>query len=455
MIHLHNSATGQIEELRPAVDGIIKMYVCGPTVYDVPHLGHGRFVLVYDILRRYLEYQGHGVIHVSNITDVDDKILARADSENRQPSQVAGEYEEVWWKVLDDLNVLRPTHVPHATAYIQEMITFISELIEIGAAYIGGDGVYFEVSRIESYGLLAHQSLESMRSGARVEPNPNKRSPIDFALWKNTPNAEWAWESPFGRGRPGWHTECVVMAQDLLGSSFDIHGGGADLAFPHHENERAQALALGSSFADKWVHNGFIVVGDEKMSKSLSNFVTLPELIGEDDPRAFRLLVLQSHYRSPLEVNSTLIGDAARALERIDNALVRFDRHYDASISHVQADSEILESFGQAMDNDMDTPLAISILFQGITSMNVSFDNGDLTKAIAIAKAIEIVVRVFGLGVSRSELVLPDAVVELFREREGARQRKDFAASDRLRDRLLELGYGIEDTKEGGQIRKL
>ncbi len=451
MVHLHNSATGQIEELKPIEAGTVSMYVCGPTVYDVPHIGHGRFVLVFDILRRYLEHRGLSVVHVSNITDVDDKILARAASEGREPLEVSRQFEDLWWETLRSLNVLRPTHTPHATAYISKMLSFIGELVEADAAYLAGDGVYFEVSKVSDYGLLAHQSLDSLRAGARVEANPNKRSQLDFALWKLTPDDRWAWDSSFGRGRPGWHTECVVMSEDLLGKTFDIHGGGADLMFPHHENERAQARALGHRFAHLWVHNGFVAVNDVKMSKSLHNYVTLPDLVGSSDPRAYRLLVLQAHYRSPLEVNVALIADAARALGRIDSALERYWAT-PAAGGLVLGEPTVMEAFHGAMDDDLDTPAAVSLLFQTVTRMNSAMDRNDEV-ASALGAAVAAITSALGLQNEKRDVAIPAAVADLFRKREAARAGRDFALSDALRKNLEELGWIIEDGREGGVLR--
>ena len=301
------------------------MYVCGPTVYDVPHIGHGRFSLVFDVVRRYLEFLGLEVHYVSNITDIDDQIIAKANAEGCSSTEVAERYEAVWWESMDGLGVKRPDDAPHATAYVDAMVQLVAALVGRGAAYETSDGVYLSVESVEGYGLLAHQSLDSLRSGARVEPGDEKRSPADFALWKKSKPGEPSWPSPWGAGRPGWHTECVVMSLDLLGEGFDLHGGGIDLAFPHHENERAQAVALGRPFARHWVHNGFVMVGDEKMSKSLGNFTSLSDLLARTDGRAYRLLVLRSHYRRPLEVTPRTIADAEEALARLDAVARRFD----------------------------------------------------------------------------------------------------------------------------------
>lgn len=303
------------------------MYVCGPTVYDLPHLGHGRFSLVFDVLRRYLRFRGLHVRYVSNITDVDDKILERARREGRTPASVTEEFEAVWWESMDALGVLRPDEAPRATAWVPAMVDLITELVDRSMAYEAVDGVYLDVDRVPGYGLLALQPLESLRSGARVEQSAGKRSPLDFALWKKvvaedgSEGSSW-WSSPWGPGRPGWHTECVVMSLRLLGDGFDLHGGGQDLRFPHHENERAQAVAAGRTFAGHWAHNGFVEVEGEKMSKSLGNFTSLRDLLARSDARAYRLLVLRSHYRRPIEISQATVADAEEALARLD-ALAR------------------------------------------------------------------------------------------------------------------------------------
>ena len=286
MIHLHDTASGTVRELALREPGKVGMYVCGPTVYGPPHLGHGRFSLVFDVLRRYLEWTGLEVRYVSNITDIDDHIIDRANREGRSSEEIAVKCEAVWYQAMDAIGVKRPTVDPHATAYVDEMIALVEELVDRSRAYVTSDGVYLSVETVEGYGLLARQSLDEMRAGGgdRDLVGEEKRSPADFVLWKVAKPGEPSWDSPWGPGRPGWHTECVVMSLDLLGEGFDIHGGGQDLAFPHHENERAQAVALSKRFATHWVHNGFVEVGGEKMSKSLGNFTNLLDLIETVDP---------------------------------------------------------------------------------------------------------------------------------------------------------------------------
>ncbi len=305
------------------------MYVCGPTVYDMPHIGHGRANLTFDILRRYLSFTGLKVHHVANVTDVDDNIIRRAAELGRTESDVAAEFEARWWESMDALGDLRPQDIPHATQYIDDMVALVGDLVARGVAYETPDGVYLEVSKVDGYGLLAQQSLASLQVGARVEANEDKRSPLDFALWKKAKEGEPSWDSPWGRGRPGWHTECVVMSLDLLGEGFDLHGGGQDLKFPHHENERAQAVADGKVFAQHWMHNGWVEVEGTKMSKSLGNFTTLPDLLSRSDARAYRLLVLRAHYRSPIEVTPDTLADAEKGLDpagRVGPAVRRLRR---------------------------------------------------------------------------------------------------------------------------------
>src|ERR687897_828660 len=318
MLQLFDTAKGGVVPFEPREPGKVSMYVCGPTVYGPPHIGHGRFSLVFDVLRRYLRWEGNDVTYISNVTDIDDKIIERAQREDRDWRDIADRCETVWYRAMDALGVERPDDDPHATAYVERMVELIERLVDQGVAYETTDGVYFQSERVEDYGLLARQPLDSLKAGARVEGIDEKRSPVDFVLWKKAKPGEPTWPSPWGEGRPGWHTECVVMSLDLLGERFDIHGGGQDLAFPHHENERAQAVADGRQFARHWLHNGFVEVEGTKMSKSLGNVSNLLDLVDQYDARAYRLLVLQSHYRSPIDVTDSTLRDAERSLDRLD-----------------------------------------------------------------------------------------------------------------------------------------
>ena len=299
MLRLTNSLTGDKVEFTPRDPGKASVYWCGPTVYDAPHVGHARSTLAFDILVRYLRWTGLDVTAVSNITDIDDNIIARAAEEGTTEPELARRFEEVFIAEMDRLDIAHPDLRPRATEYVGQMVDIIGQLVDRGMAYSTDSGVYYDVDRLDGYGALAGQTIEQLRegAGARIEVDEDKADPLDFALWKAAKPGEPTWDSPWGPGRPGWHIECVAMSLDLLGDGFDIHGGGDDLAFPHHENERAECLGCGRPFARLWVHNGMVQVGTEKMSKSLGNFWTLAELLDNWDPRALRLLVLQTHYR--------------------------------------------------------------------------------------------------------------------------------------------------------------
>ncbi len=441
------------------------MYVCGPTVYDLPHIGHGRYNLVFDILRRYLLFGGQAVQYVSNITDVDDNIIKRANEQGRSEPEVAHEFEERWWEAMDALAVLRPDDTPHATAYISDMVALVADLLASGKAYETSDGVYLDVSKVEGYGLLARQSLDSLRAGARVEENEEKRSPLDFAVWKKAKEGEPSWPAPWGAGRPGWHTECVVMSLDLLGDGFDLHGGGRDLAFPHHENERAQAVAEGRQFARHWVHNGWVEVEGTKMSKSLGNFTSLTDLLSRVDSRAYRLLVLRAHYRSPIEVTPETLADAEKALERLDTLARRFalpDLLAASARGYVVAgegdaadvDGDALAAFRARMDDDMDTPGALAGIFELASAANSAADTGDEEGARHLAHTAAVLAAALGLAVRGGAAEVDEAAAQLVAARDEARQAKDFARADALRDELVALGWTVEDTPSGTAIRR-
>jgi cysteinyl-tRNA synthetase len=452
MLRLHDTATGQVSELALREPGKVSLYVCGSTVYDVPHIGHGRFTLVFDILRRYLEFCGLDVDHVSNVTDIDDKIIKRANQESCDWKDIANEYEAAWWEGMDALGALRPTSAPHATDYIAEMITLISQLVSREVAYETADGVYLSVSHVDGYGLLARQSLDSLRSGARVAIDEEKRSPLDFALWKKAKPGEPTWDSPWGPGRPGWHTECVVMALGLLGEGFDLHGGGQDLAFPHHENERAQAVALGLKFCNHWMHNGMVEVGGAKMAKSLGNFTTIAELLQGTDPRAYRMLVARSHYRSPIEVTPATIADAERALDRLDAFARRFADQITGGDGTDELDPEVRASFIERMEDDLDTAGAVAVLFDAVRRANAAADADEQTSALGLARSVIELARVLGIELAGTSL--PDAtdVRHLAERREQARAERDFALADALRAEIAALGWNVEDTPEGPRL---
>jgi cysteinyl-tRNA synthetase len=448
MLRLHDTAKGQVVPLVPRDPGRVSIYACGPTVYGPPHLGHGRTVLAYDILRRYLAWAGNEVTFVSNVTDIDDKIIARALDEKRDWQQIAERCEAVWYQGMDALGVQRPDRDPHATAYVDRMVDLIGRLVDQGVAYETNDGVYLEVEKVPGYGELAGQPLESLRAGARIEAVEDKRSPLDFVLWKKAKPGEPTWPSPWGDGRPGWHTECVVMSLDLLGEGFDIHGGGLDLRFPHHENERAQAIADGREFARLWFHTGMVEVEGTKMSKSLGNVRNLLDLVEQYDPRAYRLLVLRSHYRSPIDVTDDSLRDAEAALGRLDT----FARN-TAGLDPVAPDPEALDRFRAAMDDDLDTPAATALVFDLVRRANTLVGAGDAAGAAPLAAAVRELTGALGLEARTGGGEVPDEVLALARQRDEARAGRDWAAADALRDEIKAAGYIVEDTAQGTVVR--
>ena len=449
MIRLHDTASGGLADVELRDAGRASVYACGPTVYDVPHVGHGRMALVFDVLRRYLEWTGLDVRFVSYITDIDDRIIQRGIAEGRAASDVAVEYEQAWYDAVDRLGVKRPTVDPHATAYVEQMVELVAGLVGANKAYETADGVYLEVETVPGYGLLARQPLDSLRSGARVGVDEEKRSPLDFVLWKKAKPGEPTWPSPWGDGRPGWHTECVVMSLDLLGDDFDIHGGGIDLAFPHHENERAQAVAAGRGFARRWAHNGHVQVSGEKMSKSLGNFRTLTDMLEVVDPRAYRLVVLQSHYRAPVEVTAATLEQAANTLSGLD----AFARRA-AELPGAAADRGALERFRAAMDDDLDTPRAMAELSGLVRAAHTALDAGDGAGAAPLAAAVGELAAAVGLDLAKAADAVPPEVAELVAARDQARSGRDFAGADALRERLDGLGWVVEDTPQGTRVHR-
>jgi cysteinyl-tRNA synthetase len=433
--------------------GHLSIYLCGPTVYGPPHLGHGRATLVYDILRRYLTWTGIQVRLVSNITDIDDKIIDRANRENRPWAEITHKCETMWFSAMAALNVEKPNDIPHATEYVDQMVAMIGELIGLQRAYATSDGVYLSVTSVDDYGLLAHQKLEDMLAGGgdrEVFGASEKKHPADFALWKFTKPGEPAWPSPWGEGRPGWHSECVVMSLQLLGEGFDLHCGGADLRFPHHENERAQAVALGKTFANHWMHNGFVVDTEgEKMSKSLGNVTNLLDLVEHYDPRAYRMLLLQTHYRSPVRVGQDNIDASVKAVGSIDGFFARM-----AEVStNATADEATLQAFRTAMNNDLDTPGATALMFDTIRKANAALDVKDDSLAGALAGAVKEMCVAFGLQVNAFAEVSTD-IAEKAVQLDAARAAKDFATADALRNELQAAGYVVETTKEGTKVRR-
>ena len=452
MFRLFDTATSEVRTLELREPGRVGIYLCGPTVYGPPHLGHGRATLVYDILRRYLEWTGLEVRLVSNITDIDDKIIDRANREQRPWQEITEKCENVWFKAMERLNVQRPTDVPHATEFVESMVSMIEGLVERGAAYPTHDGVYLSVEAVPDYGLLAHQSLDDLLAGAgdrEVLGAENKRHPADFALWKFSKPGEPSWPSPWGDGRPGWHSECVVMSLDILGEGFDLHCGGMDLKFPHHENERAQAVAMGKTFANHWMHNGFVVDAEgEKMSKSLGNVANLLDLVEKYDPRAYRLILLQTHYRSPVRVGADNIEAASNALSGLDAFAARLRQ----VASGARPDAEVLGKFRDFMDEDLDTPSATALLFDTVRRANASLDS-DVSTAGPLAAAVFEMCTAFGLELKEQDEV-PAEVAAKAAALDAARSAKDFSTADALRAELQQSGWIVETTKEGTTVRR-
>jgi len=451
MFRLYDTATSEVRELRLRTPGRVGIYLCGPTVYGPPHLGHGRATLVYDILRRYLTWSGLEVTLVSNITDIDDKIIDLANREGRPWQDITRKCETVWFDAMSRLNVERPTLVPHATEYVEQMVGMIAELVDRGRAYATADGVYLSVTSVDDYGLLAHQSLDDMLSGGgdrEVFGAENKNHPADFALWKFSKPGEPSWPSPWGDGRPGWHSECVVMSLELLGDGFDLHCGGMDLKFPHHENERAQAVALGRDFARHWMHNGFVVDTEgEKMSKSLGNVANLLDLVEHYDPRAYRLVLLQSHYRSPVRVGQDNIDAAVTTLAGLDAFAAR-----TASVAAAPADSDVIARFRDLMDDDLDTPSATALLFDTVRRANAALDAAD-PAAPGLVAAVREIGNAFGLEFKAAAEV-PAEIAAKATALDAARAAKDFATADALRAELQGAGWIVETTKAGTTVRR-
>jgi cysteinyl-tRNA synthetase len=451
VLNLYDTATRSVRELALREPGKVSIYLCGPTVYGPAHLGHGRATLSYDILRRYLEWTGLDVRLVSNITDIDDNIINRAKREDRPWKDITTKCEEMWFKAMEGINVQRPTDVPRATEYVGEMVEMIGELVALDKAYTTEDGVYMDVESVDDYGLLAFQTLDDMRAGGgdrEVVGAAQKRHPADFVLWKFSKPDEPAWPSPWGAGRPGWHSECVVMSLDLLGEGFDLHCGGQDLRFPHHENERAQAVALGKTFAQHWMHNGFVVDAEgEKMSKSIGNVSNLLDLIEHYDQRAYRLVLLQSHYRSPVKLGQAGIDQAVASLAGLD-AFAR--RAVDVGIA--EPDAATLDAFRAAMEDDLDTPKTMALVFATVRSANAAIDAGGAVGP-AVAAVMEIC-SALGLELSAGGGDVPADAAAKAAALDQARTNKDYAGADAIRADLQADGWTVETTKDGTTVRR-
>jgi cysteinyl-tRNA synthetase len=462
MIRIHNSMTGEKQPLQPITPGQVRMYVCGMTVYDYIHIGHSRMLMVFDLVSRYLRYRGLKVTYVRNITDIDDKIIKRA-AENGEPIDAfTGRVIQAMDEDTAALGLLRPDFEPRATQYVPEIIAMISQLIDRGYAYVAADGdVLYAVAKFEGYGKLSGKRLADLRAGARIAVDEGKRDPLDFVLWKHAKPGEPAWDSPWGAGRPGWHIECSAMSTAILGTHFDIHGGGMDLKFPHHENEIAQSCgANGDKFANLWMHNGFVNIDDEKMSKSLGNFFTVREVLPKlRHAEVLRYFILSSHYRGPINYSLEQLEQADSALSRIYTAL------RDLPVVEV-AESEHSVRFREAMDDDFNTPEALAVLQNMTREVNSAKAAGKQAKAAGLGAELRALGAVLGLaqvepevwarlgaadlGAARREVTLTDAAIdERIAARIAARKAKNWAESDRIRDELVKAGVVLEDKPDG------
>ena len=456
MLKLFNTFSNTLEEFKPITENKVKMYVCGPTVYDKAHLGHARCYITWDVLYRYLKFLGYDVTYARNVTDVDDKILKKADKQNVPPEAIAKEFYNSYINSMNELNVLRPDIEPFATKTLSEMIAMVKELINKGFAYVVDDDVYFEVSKFKDYGKLSKQPIDDLMAGARVDTDDKKHSPLDFALWKK--DEEHGYNCPWHKGRPGWHIECSAMIRKHLGTTIDIHAGGADLQFPHHENEIAQSeCANGAKFVNYWLHNGFVTINKEKMSKSLNNFLTIDDLLKTHNSNTIRFFILTNHYRMPVEFNDEALMSAKAGANRLVN-----------SISNVNftdtLDNEAIEEFKCAMNDDLNTSKALAVLFSLVDKLKK-------TNEIKYANTIKLLGETLGFDFSKKEVSVdelkekisilyekfgfnkdenPKKVLDsILAQRQTARQNKDWAESDRIRDELISVGIIIKDSKEG------
>ncbi|MBI5740571.1 MAG: cysteine--tRNA ligase [Nitrospirae bacterium] len=474
-IKVYNTMSGKKEDFAPLVPGKVRMYVCGITAYDVCHLGHARSAVVFDIIKRYLRYKGFEVTHVRNITDIDDKIIARAAKENVTYDVIAKKYTDEYYRDMEMLGVGRADLEPNATDHIREMIKTIQGLIDKGFAYSLNGDVYFEVGKLREYGKLSKKNIEDLVSGARVEVNERKRSPLDFALWKASKEGEPWWESPWGKGRPGWHIECTAMSSKYLGDSFDIHGGGADLIFPHHENEMAQSEAYtGKPFVKYWVHNGFITVDKEKMSKSLGNFFTIKEILEKYEPEVVRYFLLTAHYRSPIEFSDVQLTEAELSIDRYYSTVTRIKDFLETAGTTekpgTSADLEKLlaafkDKFHHAMNDDFNTASSLGFIFELIREVNRFLDSkpsGNNAKELVI-KTSELLAGIGGvlnifnktpeewyrslMKVKKIELS-EEELLQKIAQRQEARKAKDWACADAVRKELEAKGIILEDKKD-------
>ncbi|MEK6557373.1 MAG: cysteine--tRNA ligase [Candidatus Margulisiibacteriota bacterium] len=443
-MNVYNTLTKSKEPFQSLTPNVVKMYVCGVTVYDLCHIGHARAYVVFDVIRRFLEFLGYTVTYVQNFTDVDDKIINRAKERGLAGKALSESMIQAYFDDMDRLNIVRASHYPKVTEHIPQIISFIEGLVAKEAAYLADDGIYFSVRKSKNYGKLSRRDIEEMKAGTRATLSEKKQDPLDFALWKLDSESDLSWPSPWGQGRPGWHIECSAMSREYLGETFDMHGGGQDLVFPHHENEIAQSEALtGKPMAKFWLHNGFVRSHKEKMSKSLGNFFTIRDVLKTVDPMVLRLFFLMTHYRQPINYSFEELEDVRTAFERIRHVFTIKDLH------PVEAEpvDHFRKIFMEAMEDDFNTAKAVGTLFDLVRQINVS-------KSLGLVELLRALLQVLGLKITLDEAEIPESVAQLAKERWEAKQAKEWARADSLRKKIQEEGYVMEDAKEGYKVRK-
>lgn len=465
MIQIYNTLTRKKEEFIPIEEGKVSMYVCGPTVYNYIHIGNARPVIAFDTVRRYLQYRGYEVRYISNFTDVDDKIIRAANELGEDVRELTDRFIDAYFEDVEALGCARADAHPRVTDHIEDIVKFIEVLVEKDYAYESNGDVYFRTTKFDGYGKLSHQSIDELRVGARIEKNEQKDNALDFALWKKAKDGEVAWDSPWGKGRPGWHIECSVMAREHLGDTIDIHAGGQDLTFPHHENEIAQSEAMtGKTFANYWMHNGYINVENEKMSKSLGNFITVTDIRKQIDPKVLRFFMLSVHYRHPINFSQELVESAANGLERIETAYANV-KYRMAHSTNLAGDAtpwmdkiqEQVDAFTRAMDDDFNTANGIAAIFELAKLANVYLleEQTDLEVLERFEKELQQLMNILGIELGQQEEgSLDERIDQLIEERLEARKNRDFARADEIRDLLQAEGIVLEDTAQGTRWKR-
>lgn len=458
-LKVFNTLTRSLGDFKEIEEGKVKIYLCGPTVYDVGHLGHARSAVAFDVIRKYFIYKGYDVTFVSNYTDIDDKMINRANAENISVKELAEKIIPEYVKDYGALGIMEADVHPKATETISEMVEMINILIEKKIAYVIDDGVYFDVSKQEGYCKLSGQKTESLQAGARIKVDKNKCNPNDFALWKFKKEGEPSWDAPFGEGRPGWHIECSAMSKKYLGQPFDIHGGGADLIFPHHEDEIAQSEACyDTQFCNYWLHNGFVKIDDEKMSKSLNNFFTIKEILAEYNPKVVRFFLVSTHYRAPINFSDTVLDQSKEGLKRIWDFVRLLD---EISVIEGESADDVLsdakKKFEESMNNDFETSGAIAAVFELINRINPLIAENKLSESDAthVRELLYEFDKVLGFIIPDDDLI-PQEIWDLAHARVDARKNKDFELADKLRDEIKSKGYVVEDKKNGDiRVKKI